>query len=380
MKILVTGGAGFIGLALVKKLLSANHHVVVLDSFLTKIYGKDEKRSDIYKIKNKNLIIIKDRVGNIAKHHNKIGEVDLIYHLASETGTGESMYRVSKYINSNILDTGKLVNYLKKYQLKSLKKIILTSSRSIYGEGSYRFAKHIFYPDQRDEDRLSKSDFEIYHNNKRLKPIPTKVESRINPLSVYASTKASQEFLLQNFANQEQIQLFIFRLQNVYGPGQSLNNPYTGIISIFSTLLATDNEINIFEDGNESRDFVYIDDVVHYLFLVLAIKNRNKIINFFNVGSGKQTKVIDLAKKLKRIFNSKSKIQITGYYRLGDIRHNFACMSDTKKFFNYSPKVSLNNGLLLFYNDFMGSGSDKKSAKLYQKSLGELKKFNILKK
>jgi dTDP-L-rhamnose 4-epimerase len=347
--ILITGGAGFIGSNLALKLVKENYEVTVLDNLSTQIHGEDpEKTSPLYNsIKNKVKFILGD-VQEKETLENCIKNQDIIVHLAAETGTGQSMYQIEKYCNVNIKSTAILLDILtnSKHQIK---KLIVASSRAIYGEGRYSCKEHgIVYPNARNEYDLLNKDFEckcpICGLNLNL--LPTSEDSKIHPTSIYGITKQNQEQMVLTVCSSIGISAIAYRYQNVYGPGQSLSNPYTGILSIFSTQIRNGNDINIFEDGEESRDFVYIDDVIDAT--VLGIKNDTIKQDVFNVGSDLPISVLKVAKKLRELYQSNININITGKFRLGDIRHNYADLTKIAAMLQFKPKVTFEDGITKF--------------------------------
>ena len=229
-----------------------------------------------------------------------------------------------------------------------IQKVVLASSRSIYGEGKYFCSiHHEVYPLERAEHNLSSGDFNpkcpVCDQKVELKA--TDEQSKIHPSSIYGITKQNQEQMILVGCKSLDIPAVAFRYQNVYGPGQSLSNPYTGILSIFSTRILNGNPINIFEDGLESRDFVFIDDVVSATILGLESEDANNSV--YNVGSGVNTSVLEVANKLKELYDSDVEITISGNYRLGDIRHNYADLSKVKSI-GFEPKVSFDEGIEKF--------------------------------
>ena len=207
-----------------------------------------------------------------------------------------------------------------------------------------------------------------------VEPLPTGETSSIKTSSIYAVTKYAQEQMVSVVSKSLDIPTVILRYQNVYGPGQSLTNPYTGILSIFSNLLRDNEPIDIFEDGSESRDFVYIDDVVEAT--MLALESKTEACEIFNVGSGEGKTVKEVAELLKRLFESNSTLQISGRFRLGDIRHNYADISKATSGLNFAPKVSFEEGLKEFV------AWVKKQEVLpssYESSLKEMVKIGLLK-
>ena len=368
--ILVTGGAGFIGSNLVLKLLDRGYYITVLDNLSPQIHGKNpETDSSLFKSIKDKVKFIKGSVTDRENWEKALSNQDAIIHLAAETGTGQSMYQVHKYVDVNINGTALMLDVLVNGDYK-IKKVIIASSRAIYGEGKYRSKElGIVFPPHRSEEDLNKGDFEVkYPNSSDLTLVATDEESKIHPSSVYGITKQNQEQMIMTVCPTLGIAAVAFRYQNVYGPGQSLKNPYTGILSIFSTQIKNGNGINIFEDGKESRDFVYIDDVVDATILGLEKEEANNQI--FNVGTGSPTNVYTVAKQLIENYRIVVPITISGNYRLGDIRHNFADITKISSMLNFVPKISFNQGLEKFTN---WVNSQEIQEDYYQKSIEEMK-------
>ena len=368
--ILVTGGAGFIGSNLVLKLLDKGYYITVLDNLSPQIHGKNpETESSLFKSIKDKVKFIKGSVTDRENWEKALSNQDAIIHLAAETGTGQSMYQVHKYVDVNINGTALMLDVLVNGDYK-IKKVIIASSRAIYGEGKYRSKElGIVFPPHRAEEDLNKGDFEVkYPNSSDLTLVATDEESKIHPSSVYGITKQNQEQMIMTVCPTLGIAAVAFRYQNVYGPGQSLKNPYTGILSIFSTQIKNGNGINIFEDGKESRDFVYIDDVVDATILGLEKEEANNQI--FNVGTGTPTDVYTVAKQLIENYRLEVPITISGNYRLGDIRHNFADITKISSMLNFVPKISFKQGLEKFTN-WVNSQAIQED--YYQKSIEEMK-------
>ena len=262
--ILITGGAGFIGSNLALKLLKRGYRVTVLDSLAAQIHGDDPDRSPLYgSIKNEVRFVHGD-VTVREDWEKALKDQDAIVHLAAETGTGQSMYEIQKYTETNIGGTSLMLDILTNSKHR-VRKVVVASSRAIYGEGRYLSRTYGYvYPLSRTEEYMSQGDFECKYPGEPapLTLVGTTEDSLIHPTSVYGITKHVQEQLVMTVCPTLGIAPVAFRYQNVYGPGQSLSNPYTGILSIFSTRIKNKNGINVFEDGKESRDFVYIEDVV----------------------------------------------------------------------------------------------------------------------
>jgi dTDP-L-rhamnose 4-epimerase len=349
--ILITGGAGFIGSNLAHKLTAKGHKVKVLDNLSKQVHGDDpERTSPLFRslIKNPEIHFIKGSVTSRIDWQRALSEIDTVVHLAAETGTGQSMYEIEKYVSVNSAGTALMLDILAN-EKNTVKKIIVASSRAIYGEGKYQCIVHgNVYPEERRETDIKLGQFECKCPicDRSIKLMATDEESKIHPTSVYGITKQNQEQMVLVVAKSIGLDAVSFRYQNVYGPGQSLSNPYTGILSIFSTQIKNGNNINIFEDGLESRDFVYIDDVVDAT--ILGIESSENDCKIFNIGAGRPINVITVAKTLRDTFKTSTEINISGSYRLGDIRHNYADISLAKMVLGYNPRVNFEDGINKF--------------------------------
>lgn len=374
-KILITGGAGFIGSEIVNKLYAmGEYEIVVLDLLTEQIHGSNYFNSYLYnRIINKCKFIRGDvRDYNVVKE--AIKGCDYVIHLAAETGTGQSMYEINQYNEVNIMGTSNILQAISSD--KKVKKIILASSRSVYGEGEYNCPNcGRVHPVSRTKERMLNKDFNMYCDKclALLDIVPTTEKCDVRPNSLYAFTKFSQEKMIETMCPALGVDYTIFRFQNVYGVGQSLKNPYTGILSIFSTLLLENKEINIFEDGLESRDFINVSDISDGV--IESIKNTRSNSEIINLGSGKETSVIEIARLLKKIYQSNSTIKITGDFRIGDIAHNIADITKARKILNFNPKVELKIGLEEFCKWVKGQEIDNSK---YEKSLNEMQGTGLL--
>ena len=373
--ILITGGAGFIGSNLSLELKSKGYKVTVFDNLSKQIHG-DIKDSVLYNsIKGKVKFILGD-ICNREQFEKALRGQDAVIHLASETGTAQSMYEITRYNSVNIIGTANLLDILSKTN-HNIKKIIVASSRSIYGEGKYLCDNHGFvYPSKREELNMLSSNFDLNCDicSEKLVLQATSEDSKIDPSSIYGITKQHQEKMILLIGKSLNIPAVSLRFQNVYGPGQSLSNPYTGILSIFSTRILNGNNIDVYEDGNESRDFIFIDDAIQATILALESNEANHQI--FNVGSGIPTTVLSVANSLKKLFNSKIKINISGEYRQGDIRHNYADISKIKKLLSFNPKYNFSKGVKKFVKWVNKQNIQEDN---YEKSIKELKKKGLIK-
>lgn len=344
MKILITGGLGFIGLNLASRLLNLGHEVILLDNLSPQIHG------DIPNITvPEGAVVHRLDIRQLVDRYEIIDGCDVVYHLASETGTAQSMYRISDYVSANVLGTTALLEAIAKCSNRP-KQIILASSRSIYGEGAYESVispGNIVQPMPRTMEQLQNGEWELMGSDgQALHCIPTPEALSYAPGSVYAASKAAQELLLNSVSASLGYRLSVFRFQNVYGEGQSLQNPYTGIISIFFNRARQGLEIPIYEDGLASRDFVHISDIVSALISSLTADIPPAYP--MNIGAGAATSITELAQELIRISGFKTNIKVTGQYRMGDIRHCYADLTRAKAVLGYLPKISLNEGLSRF--------------------------------
>ncbi len=342
--VLITGGAGFIGSNLTLKLIAKGYNVTVMDNLSPQVHEKGEFSPSYLSIKDK-VSFIKGDVRNISDWEKAIQHQHILVHLAAETGTGQSMYEISQYVEVNIQGTANLLHYLTNFK-HSIEKVVVASSRAVYGEGKYFCREHgTVYPNERREIDLQNGQFDctcpVCGNIVELRA--TDEDSKAHPTSVYGITKLSQEQIVLTVCKSLAIPVIAFRYQNVYGPGQSLSNPYTGILSIFSTQIKNNNEINIFEDGRESRDFVYIYDVIDAT--ILGIENNDITNDIFNVGAAAPIDVLTVAQTLLREYNSTVTCAITGNFRLGDIRHNYADLTKTRALLGYEPKYHFDEGI-----------------------------------
>lgn len=349
MRVLITGGAGFIGSHIALQLHEKGYEVTVLDNLLEQIHGENPDRtSPLYcSIKDK-VRIIKGDVCNKAVWEKALEDVDYVIHLAAETGTGQSMYEIKRYIDVNIGGTALLLDILTNTK-HHVKRVVVAESRAIYGEGKYHCDKcGDVYPTERKDEDMANGDFECHcpKCGGKVTLVATTEDSAIHPSSVYGVGKQVQGQLVHMICKSVGIESVSFRYQNVYGPGQSLTNPYTGILSIFSTRIKNHKSINIFEDGKETRDFVYIDDVVDATIAGMEVPDANGHV--FNIGTGVATDVLTVAQTLCNHYGIDVPLQVTGNYRLGDIRHNYADITLAKQILGFQPKWTFDAGIKLF--------------------------------
>jgi dTDP-L-rhamnose 4-epimerase len=346
--ILITGGLGFIGSNLAQSLSKLpGYKIILADNLSPQIHGTIPNL-DLAWLQGHRIDVMRADVVNTNSLTEALSRADVIVHLAAETGTAQSMYQIAHYNNVNSQATAQMLDFLANNP-HHVKKIVLASSRSIYGEGAYLCGVHgHVYPSARAAEQLTKQKWDPTCPicKQKITSIATPESARPSPASIYAATKYAQEDLIRIAGDSLGIGTAVLRFQNVYGAGQSLNNPYTGILSIFSTRIRRGLSLPIFEDGAESRDFVHVSDVVQAI--TLAIENDNANGKTFNVGAGAPTTVLEIANMLVDVFNGKVRPHITSQYRLGDIRHCYADLTKIKAELGFMPQVTLQQGLKEF--------------------------------
>ena len=349
-RILITGGLGFIGMHLVQVLQERKQRILLFDNLSPQIHGAVPDLSWRSLLRSAGVEVLRGDVRRAADWEKVLIDVDVkcVVHLAAETGTAQSMYEISRYTDTNVGGTAALLNYLANHKHK-VSKIILASSRSVYGEGAYRCRPcGVVYPPMRADLRLRSAGWEPQCPacGGEIQAIATPECAQTAPASIYAATKLAQEDLLRIASKALGIPAVIFRFQNVYGEGQSLKNPYTGILSIFSNQLRMGKTVHLYEDGQESRDFVHVSDIARALVLGLTSDGADGAT--LNVGSGHPTSVEQVALLLQERLGGKTRPIISGQYRLGDIRHGYADLTAIRACLQYAPEVSLDEGLTRF--------------------------------
>lgn len=345
-RILITGGAGFIGSRLVAALLAANpaSRIWVVDNLHPQVHGQDATAPAF----PSGVDFIRGDVVDAALMRDVVAQArpELVYHLAAETGTGQSYDEVIRYSQVNVLGTANLIDALRR--VGSARRVVLAASRAVYGEGGYRDADgREFVGLPRQPEAMSAGDFAVpmpAAARLPVAPIPSHAGLAPAPASIYASTKLMQEYLLAQAGEGSAWKATLLRFQNVYGPGQSLRNPYTGVLSIFARQLLSGGKLAIFEDGQIARDFVFVDDVVSAL--VLAGEREVAHGTILDIGSGAPVTILDAARILMRALGgADDNYSITGQFRIGDIRHACADIRAAGNTLGWAPRVSVESGL-----------------------------------
>ncbi len=336
---LVTGGAGFIGRRLVAALIAQGAQVRVLDALIESVHGADATQPP----ELEGCSFVRADVRDRDAVTDAVKGIDIVYHLAAETGTGESMYRTERYVDVNVRGTAVLLDAIAALERRP-DRLVLASSRAVYGEGAYAGPDGSrCYPGARLEEDLHAGRWELHRDGIPLQPLAQSGDTLPAPTSVYGETKRAQEALVEVMAPPLGVDPWALRFQNVYGPGQSTRNPYTGILSIFSVLLLEGKGLRVFEDGAESRDFVFVDDAVEALIRCGGAEGTGGVID---VGSGERTTVLEVARLLVDMLGlPPDLVQVTGEYRVGDVRHAFADVSAMTERLRFRPRTPLREGV-----------------------------------
>ena len=338
-RILVTGGAGFIGSHLVDALVAQGHRVDVIDNLEPQVH----KATPDY-LNAKAHYAFKD-VRDPALFDGALADVEVVVHLAAMVGVGQSMYQVTRYVDANVGGTARLLQALVEGK-HGVKKLLVASSMSIYGEGAYTCPTHgPVAPPLRDAAQLARKDWETHCPDcgTSLAPVATPETKPLQTNSVYAVTKRDQEELCLITGRAYGIPTVALRFFNVYGPRQSLDNPYTGVAAIFQSRIKNGQPPVVFEDGDQSRDFVSVHDVVRSC--LLAIEAGGADYRAVNVGTGTATSILDVAQVLLRLYRSPLRPSIENRFRAGDVRHCFADISLARRLLGYKPAISFGDGM-----------------------------------
>ncbi len=339
--VLVTGGAGFVGSHLVDALVARGDRVRVLDSLDPQVHGPD-RQPPAWLSPDAELVRgdVRDRSAWEAALD---GGVEVVYHLAAAVGVGQSMYQVADYTETNTQGTANLLQTLVDRKLDP--RLVVASSMSIYGEGRYR------RPDGREPltrrrrpEELKRHRWELRDaDGTELYPVPTDEGKPLDPTSIYALTKKDQEQASLIIGEAYDIPVTALRFFNIYGPRQALSNPYTGVVAIFSSRLLNGEPPLIYEDGAQQRDFVSVHDIVRAL--LLAAEREEAVGEVLNVGSGSPVTILGVARMLADVLDVDIEPEVTGRYRVGDVRHCTADITRARELLGYAPQVSLEEGM-----------------------------------
>lgn len=367
--ILVTGGAGFIGSFLVDELIKKGHTVRIFDNLEKQVHNG---KKPLYL--NNKAEFIKGDVRNRTSLLKAIGGINAIYHLAAAVGVAQSNYEIKRYIDVNTGGTANLLDILVN-EKHTVKKLVTISSMTGFGEGNYKCTKcGIVRPPLRCEKQLKNKDWNMYCPNchKIVTAIATEDDAKEYPSSIYAITKKSQQDMALLNASLYNLPTVVLRGFNVYGPRQSLSNPYTGVSAIFISRLKNNSEAVCYEDGSQSRDFVSVHDVVRAFVLALESDKANG--NVINVGSGKTTSIKEIAMIIAKTLGKEDLVKISGEYRKNDTKHCYANISKAKKILGWEPKISLKDG----FEELIKWGMNEKAVDTFSKAERKLKSKGLL--
>ena len=367
--ILITGGAGFIGSFLVDQLIKDGHNVRIFDNLEKQVHN-GKKPSYL----NKDAEFVKGDVRNRDSLFKAIEGMDALYHLAAAVGVAQSNYEIKKYVDVNTGGTANLLDILVN-EKHTVKKLITISSMTGFGEGNYECSKcGIVRPPLREEKQLKDKDWNIYCPNcqKIVTPVAIEDDAKEYPSSIYAITKKTQQDMALLNASLYNFPTVVIRGFNVYGPRQSLSNPYTGVSAIFISRLKNNREAVCYEDGSQSRDFVSVHDVVRAFILALEKYEANG--NVINIGSGKATSIKDIATIIARALGRENLVKISGEYRKNDTKHCYANISKAKKLLGWEPEISLKDG----FEELIKWGENEKAVDSFSTAENILKQKGLL--
>jgi dTDP-L-rhamnose 4-epimerase len=349
MKVLITGGAGFIGSRLAKGLAEKGHAIKILDNLLPQVHGENPK------IDLPECEFLRGDVRDLETVSKAVQDIDIVYHLAAETGVGQSQYEIERYVSTNTLGTAVV---LQAAANADVRQIVITSSRAVYGEGVHICPQcdKSFVPVSREQENLDAGNWDVFCPDcGQIAEAQLMSENDPTlPTSVYGLTKLQQEQLAAQVSQTYKLPVTLLRLFNVFGPGQSLTNPYVGVLGTFFRRITGGNEIDIYEDGQMRRDFVYVADVVEVLQMVAG--NEKAFDRTINVGNGTPVTLQEAGEEVFRALNVESKMKFSGKYRLGDIHHAVGDTRLIESIFDYRPPTEFADGLREFVDWALAKG------------------------
>ena len=367
--ILVTGGAGFIGSFLVDGLIKKGHSVKIIDNLTEQVHhGKAPGYL------NKEAEFVNADVNDTEALYGGVKDSEIIFHQAAAVGVGQSMYEILQYVKANTLGTANLLDILvnKKHNVK---KVIVASSMSAYGEGAYLTKTgERLRPSLRSTEQMEKGEWELKDpkNGEILKPVGVKESDNFFCNSIYAITKMDQEEMTRAVCKAYGIPSVALRYFNVFGPRQSLSNPYTGVAAIFMSRLKNDKQPIIYEDGLQSRDFVSVHDIVKANMLSMEKSAADNEV--FNVGTGNPLSILEISEVLARLHGKDIKADVTNKFRKGDVRHCFADITKIKKKLGFEPSVSFEDGM----KELAEWSRDAEAVDKFDEAAEELKKHKLI--
>jgi dTDP-L-rhamnose 4-epimerase len=340
-KILVTGGAGFIGSFIVDMLVEQGNEVLIYDNLDPQVHPKGKRPLYL----NQSAKFIRGDVQDYERFAKALKGIEQIYHLAAKVGVGQSMYEISDYVEVNTGGTANLLDILTNNK-NNVEKVLVAGSMSSYGEGRYRCDKDgAVNPPLRSEAQMARGDWELHCPicGKMVKPVPTTETKPQICNSIYALTKKDQEEMVLMWGNAYKIPAVALRFFNVYGPRQALSNPYTGVCAIFMSRIKNGHPPVIYEDGEQTRDFISVKDIARAC--VMAMDDDRADYQSFNVGTGRPTSVKKVAETLTKIYGKQIVPEVTRNFRKGDVRHCIADPSKIAKTIGFHPEIDFYSGM-----------------------------------
>jgi len=348
-KILITGGAGFVGSHTADELVQQGHEVCIYDNISQQVHG-----DGLPEYLSREVEFIRGDMRDLAHLSRVVRGVDVIYHLAAAVGVGQSMYQIADYTAANTLGTANLLQAILDTKAQP-ERLIVASSMSIYGEGEYSCSEcGDVAPKMRNLRQLQDKVWEVSCPNcgGAVSPIPTRESKPLHCSSIYALSKKDQEEMVLLFGRTYDIPAVALRYFNIFGTRQALSNPYTGVVAIFASRLMNGKPPMVFEDGSQLRDFVNVQDIVRANVLAMSSDQANGMA--VNIGSGQPISIREIAMELAGTLGLPMPLEITGKYRAGDIRHCFADISTASRLLDYTPRVRFADGLKELV-DWLGS-------------------------
>jgi len=375
LRVIVIGGAGFIGSHLVDQLVERGHQVRVVDSLDPQVHPTGLPPSFL----NPAAEFVRQDIREIDGLRRTLEDATAVYHLAGAVGVGDSMYRIRHYTEVNLQGSSNLLEILANTR-HAVRKVILASSVTVYGEGKYSCPKHgVAYPSLRSSEQVTRREWELACPERDgggpcglpLEPLPTDEGKPLAPQSIYAITKRAQEELFLAVGRSYGIPVTVLRYFNVIGPRQAVSNPYTGVAKNFSLEIAAGRAPLIYEDGLQTRDFIHVSDINQAN--LLALTNPQADGQVFNVGTGRATTILELARTLSTRLGREVRLEPSLKYRIGDVRHCFADISKAQKLLGFAPKVLFPEGLDNLLPEVSSAG-----AGVFEKAHAELRDRGLI--
>lgn len=369
-KILVTGGAGFIASFLVDALVAKGHEVRIFDNLDQQVHPGGKRPTYL----NRDAEFVEGDVRDYDALLKAVDGVEVIFHEAGAVGVGQSQYQIKKYVDVNTGGTANLLDILVNHKNKA-RKVVVAASMSSYGEGRYSCGKcGLVCPDLRPEEQMERGEWELFCPACRstLKPVPTDEDKIQLCNSIYAYSKKDQEDMVLNIGKTYKLPVVALRYFNVYGPRQSLSNPYTGVAAIFLSRLKNNNPPVVYEDGLQTRDFISVHDIVRAN--IMSMESSSGDYQVFNVGSGVPYSIKGIAQTLAELLGKNIQPKIADKFRKGDVRHCFADISRIKEKLGFTPSISFEAGM----KELIEWSRDAEAEDKFEQAAAELKERKLI--